>query len=89
MAIGANKSDILGLMMRQSARSVLAGLLAGMVLGAGASRLLRGVLYGLDAVDPLSFGAAFLLFLSISLVATWLPSRRATRVDPLVALRYE
>jgi predicted permease len=89
MAIGAKKSDILALMMRGSLRPVVAGLLAGMVLAAGASRLLRGVLYGLNTVDPTSFIGASLLFLAIALFATWPPSRRATRVDPMVALRYE
>jgi ABC-type antimicrobial peptide transport system permease subunit len=89
MAIGAKNRDILALMMRESARPVLAGLLVGIVLAAGASRLLRGVLYRLNAVDGTSFVGASLLFLAIALVATWLPSRRAMRVDPLVALRYE
>ncbi|MGA8597717.1 MAG: ABC transporter permease [Bryobacteraceae bacterium] len=89
MAIGAQKGHILALMMRESARPVVGGLLAGMVLAAGASQLLRGVLYGLNMVDPISFVGASLLFLAIALVATWLPSRRAMRVDPMVALRYE
>lgn len=89
MAIGAKKRDILALMMRESSRPVIVGLLAGMVLATGAAHLLRGVLYGLDTLDPIAFGGASLLFLSIALIATWLPSRRAMRVDPLVALRYE
>jgi len=89
MAIGARKRDILALMMREGSRPVVAGLLVGIVLAVGASRLLRGVLYGLNTVDGISFVGASLLFLAIALVATWLPSRRATRVDPLVALRYE
>jgi putative ABC transport system permease protein len=67
----------------------LAGLLVGMVLAAGASHLLRGVLYGLDRVDTISFAGASLFFLAIALAATWLPSRRAMRVDPLVALRHQ
>jgi putative ABC transport system permease protein len=89
MAIGAKKRDILALMLQESSRPVLVGLLVGMVLAAGASQLLRGVLYGLRTVDAISFAGASLLFLAIALVATWLPSRRAMRVDPLVALRYE
>jgi predicted permease len=89
MAIGAQRRDILALMMRESTRPVLAGLLVGMVLAAGASQLLRGVLYGLNTVDPISFAGASLLFLAIALVATWLPSRRAMRVDPIMALKYE
>jgi MacB-like periplasmic core domain/FtsX-like permease family len=88
MAIGADKRDILVLMMRGSSRPVLAGLLAGMLLATGVARLLRGVLYGLSTIDVIAFAGAALLFLAIALVATWLPSRRAMRVDPLVALRY-
>jgi ABC-type lipoprotein release transport system permease subunit len=60
-----------------------------MVPGAGASYLLRRVLHGLHTVYAITFGGAGLLFLAIALVATWLPSRRAMRVDPLVALRLE
>jgi len=89
MAIGAKQRDILALMIRESTRPVVAGLLVGMVLAAGASHLLRGVLYGLNTVDAITFAGASCLFLGIALVATWLPSRRAMRVDPLVALRYE
>ncbi len=89
MAVGAQKRDILALTMRESTRPVLAGLLVGMVLASGGSQLLRGVLYGLNTVDPISFAGASLLFMAIALVATWLPSRRAMRVDPMMALRYE
>ena len=58
-----------------------------MTLAVGASRLLRGVLYGLGAIDVVSFAGACSLFLTVALAATGLPSRRAVRVDPLVALR--
>jgi putative ABC transport system permease protein len=74
-------------MMLGSLRPVVFGLMSGMALAVGASRLLRGVLYGLDAIDAVSFAVASLLFLGIALAASWLPSRRAMRIDPLVALR--
>jgi ABC-type antimicrobial peptide transport system permease subunit len=87
MAIGAQKRDVLALVMRGSLRAVLVGLVTGVVLAIGAARLLRGVLYGLAALDAVSFAAASLLFLTIALAANWVPSRRALRIDPLVALR--
>jgi predicted permease len=89
MAVGAQKRDILGLILGGSARPVITGLLAGMILSVGASYLLRGVLYGLNAVDPISFVGVPLLFLAIALIAAYPPARRAIRVDPVVALRYE
>jgi putative ABC transport system permease protein len=87
MAIGAQKRDVLAVVMRGSLRAVLVGLSAGLVLAAGAARLLRGVLYGLSSIDGVSFAAASLLFLTIALAASWVPSRRVMRIDPLVALR--
>ncbi|WP_158823514.1 ABC transporter permease [Granulicella sp. S156] len=89
MALGAKRRDVLELMLRTSTRPVLAGLLAGMVLAVGASYLLRGLIYGLNSMDGLSFIGVSLLFLTIALLAAYLPSRRAMRVDPVVALRYE
>ncbi len=89
IALGAKKRDILGLMLRESTRPVLAGLLVGVTLSIGASYLLRGILYGVNIVDGVSFVGVSLLFLAIALLATYLPSRRAMRVDPVVALRYE
>ncbi len=68
---------------------VVAGLIAGMCLAEGVSYLLRGVLYGLHTVDSLSFAGVSLLFLAIALLASYVPSRKAMRVDPMVALRYD
>jgi predicted permease len=89
ISLGATRRDILGLMLRQGMRPVFAGLLVGISLAVGASYLLRGVLYGLTGIDGISFVGVSLLFLAIALVASYLPSRRAMRVDPMVALRYE
>jgi len=90
MAVGAQRRDILGLILRESTRPVLAGLLVGMLLAVGASHVLRGLLYGLNAFDGIiSFVGVSLLFLVIALLASYPPSRRATRVDPMVALRHE
>jgi len=87
MAIGAQKHDILTVVMHGSLRAVLVGLAAGVVLASGAARLLRGVLYGLGALDLMSFAAASSLFLAIAVASSWIASRRAMRIDPLVALR--
>lgn len=89
IALGAKKRDILGLMLGESTRPVLAGLLVGVILSVGASYLLRGILYGVNIVDGISFVGVSFLFLAIALFATYLPSRRAMTVDPIVALRYE
>jgi ABC-type antimicrobial peptide transport system permease subunit len=76
-------------MLLEGMRPVFAGLAIGMFLAVGASYLLRGVLYGLNRVDGTSFLGVSTLFLAIGLVASYVPSRRAMRVDPVVALRYE
>jgi predicted permease len=89
MALGAQKRAILGLMLRQCMRPVLAGLLVGMLLATGASYLLRGALHSLHTVDAISFGGISTLFFAVALFAAYVPSRRAMRVDPVVALRYE
>jgi macrolide transport system ATP-binding/permease protein len=89
MAVGAQKRDVLGLVLRESTRPVLFGLIVGMVLAIGASYLLRGILFGLGRVDGVSFVGVSFLFLTIALLAAYPPSRRAMRVDPMVALRYE
>jgi len=77
IALGAKKRDILGLMLSESTRPVLAGLLVGVTLAVGASYLLRGILYGVNIIDGVSFVGVSLLFLAIALLATYLPSRRA------------
>jgi hypothetical protein len=89
MALGAKRRDVLELMLHECTRPVLTGLLAGLVLAIGASHLLRGVLYGVGTIDAISFIGVSLLFLTIALFAAYVPSRRAMRVDPMVALRYE
>jgi ABC-type antimicrobial peptide transport system permease subunit len=89
MAVGAQKTDVLGLILRESARPVIVGLFAGMLLAAGTTYALRGILYGVNAVDGISFAGISLLFLAIALMAAYPPSRRAMHVDPVVALRSE
>jgi macrolide transport system ATP-binding/permease protein len=89
VALGAAKRDIMGLIMGHSMRLVLLGLLIGGVLGVGVGQLLRSQLFGISPGDPVTFGGIALLLISIALLASWLPARRATRIDPLVALKSE
>ncbi len=89
MAIGAQKRNILGLILRESTRPVFAGLFIGLLFAAGAFYLLRGVFYGINPIDGFSFTVVSALFLVIALLAAYPPARRAMRVDPMVALRYE
>jgi predicted permease len=89
MAIGAQRRDILRLILRESARPVLGGVVVGVVLAVGASASLRGVLFGVPVVDAVSFIGVSALLLAIALLAAYPPSRRALRVDPIVALRSE
>ncbi|HEY9127850.1 MAG TPA: FtsX-like permease family protein, partial [Acidobacteriaceae bacterium] len=89
MALGASRASVLRLMLRESIRPVWTGIGVGLILSLGASYLLRAVLYGLGAMDVISFGGMSLLFLAIATLAAFFPSRAATQVDPIVALRYE
>jgi putative ABC transport system permease protein len=77
------------LVVGQAAFLTTAGALAGIAIALGVTRYLRTLLYGVRTSDPLTFAAVALLLLTVALLACYLPARRATRVDPLVALRYE
>ena len=89
MAMGAKKRDILELILGESTRPVVAGLSVGVLLACGVAWLLRHVLYGIHTIDAISFAGVSALFLVIAVLAAVMPSRRAMRVDPVVALRYE
>jgi predicted permease len=89
MALGATTTGTTSLIVRQSMRPVVVGLLLG---GAGAALVSRAVaafLYGLSALDPIAFGTAGVFLCAAAIVASWIPARRAARVDPLIALRTE
>jgi putative ABC transport system permease protein len=89
IALGAHSADVLTLVLRQGLVPVVAGLIAGIAAALGLTRLLKSLLYEVSATDPLIFGAVSIALLAVSLAAMYIPARRATRVDPLDALRHE
>ena len=89
MAVGATPQDILRMVVRQGFGTVAIGLATGLVAAFAGTRLLADLFYGVKPTDPVTFGAVAALLLGVALFACWLPARRATRVSPLAALRFE
>jgi putative ABC transport system permease protein len=89
MALGANAFDVLRLMIHGSMVWVLAGLVAGVAASAGLTRLLAGLLYGVRPLDPAVLAGVALLLGAVALIASYLPARRAAKIDPIAALRCE
>jgi putative ABC transport system permease protein len=89
IAVGARIGDILRLVVRQGGQPLLAGLVIGLLASAALTRYIASLLYGVGQTDPTTFGAVMLVLMATAAVAIALPARRAARVDPMVALRYE
>jgi putative ABC transport system permease protein len=89
MALGAQMRDVLRLVVAQGMKLALLGIALGLASAAVLTRWLQSLLFGVSATDPLTFAGIALLLLLVALLACWLPARRATQVDPLVALRHE
>ncbi|HKW56452.1 MAG TPA: FtsX-like permease family protein, partial [Candidatus Acidoferrum sp.] len=89
LALGAQGGDVLQMVLSHGAKMTLAGVALGIAAGLGLTRLMGSLLFGVTARDPVTFTAVAGLLLVVALLACYLPARRATKVDPLVALRYE
>jgi putative ABC transport system permease protein len=89
MALGAQPDDVLKLAVREGVILVLAGIVLGLVGALALTRFLSSLLFGVRANDPVTFGVVALALGAVAILASYLPARRATKVDPMVALRYE
>ena len=89
MAMGAQHGDVLWMVLGRGLRLTAIGIAVGLLLSAAATRLLGGLLYGMSPLDPVSFAAASLAWTAVAMLASYAPARRAMKVDPVVALRWE
>jgi putative ABC transport system permease protein len=89
MSLGAEAHDILRLIVGQAVKLVGTGILVGVIFALGATRVMTTLLYGITATDPLTFVSICFIIAAIALIASFVPANRATKVDPLVAIRYD
>jgi putative ABC transport system permease protein len=89
MALGAQRGDVSRLVIGEGMKLVLSGTLLGLGGALALTRLLKTLLFGVSATDPLTFIVIAALLIIVALVACWIPARRATKVDPLIALRHD
>jgi putative ABC transport system permease protein len=89
MALGASSREVLRLVLRDGLRLTSVGVMLGLVAAVALSRVMAGYIYGITSTDPLTLVGASLVLTVVALLACYLPARRATRVNPIAALRYE
>ena len=89
MALGANPGDILRMILGEALTKVAVGVAIGLTGAAAASRLISNTLFGVGQIDPVAIVVALVLMLATALIAGYIPARRATKVDPVEALKYE
>jgi putative ABC transport system permease protein len=87
VALGATSRHVVGLVMNDAARLVGVGAVAGLIVAVTATRFLRALLFEVEPGDPMSLAAAALVVVSVGLISAYVPARRTSRVDPLIALR--
>jgi len=87
--LGAQRRDVLTMVIKQAIRLALLGVVAGLVTALALAQSLKNLLFGVGAADPLTFGVAAFVLLAVAFLASFVPARRAAKVDPMVALRYE
>jgi len=89
MAVGAQRWNVISLVVRQGMRLATIGLALGLIAAFASTRLLQNLLFGVNPVDPLTFAAIALLLIAVTAAACWFPAHRASKVNPMEALRYE
>ncbi len=89
VSLGAERLDVLRLVLAQGMKLTLLGVAVGLIAALGLTRLMKSLLFGVSATDPLTFVAIAILLTAVALLAAFVPARRATQVDPMVALRCE
>jgi hypothetical protein len=89
LALGAQRGDVLQMVLKQGARTALVGVAIGIAIALGLTELMRSLLFGVSAQDPMTFAAVAALLIAVALLASYIPARRAMLVDPVVVLRYE
>ena len=89
LALGAQRRDVLTLVLKQGLKLVLLGVVIGVPLSLAVTQLMKGLLFGLSTTDPVALSVVTVLVMIVALLACYIPARRATKVDPVVSLRYE